>query len=87
MDKVTIPPEVVEAMARACHQQWRESCSEASHEPISNWQEWEYLTVDDQADWRGQALAAARAMLAAWPGAEWIGVWWLLLPIPQETKP
>ena len=66
-----IPPEVVEAAARAAHQNWRESCSEAAHEPITNWQEWDDLTYDEQCDWLSEARAAIAAALNAWDGV-WI---------------
>lgn len=79
-EDVAIPPEVVEAMARA----WLKTL----------------CGIETDADWRHwipEVTAAARAMLAAWPGIK-KDPWWdlmthekrvrLILPIPpQETKP
>lgn len=81
MDDVTIPDEVVEAMARPIY--------DALEGPVANQDYTRQLRQWEQA--KEVALAAARAMLAAWPDA-WIapsldnGRDCLALPIQQETK-
>lgn len=86
-----IPDEVVEAAARAAHDQWRHECAVKSEEDVSYWLEWEAL--EDEADregWREQARAAIAAALSAWKGAvdhpaTVASPRCLWLPLAQET--
>jgi len=86
MDNVTIPPEVVEAMAIDLYQ---------SVYPAPHYSPWSQIPEWMRDLWRNNAFAAARAMLAAWPGIK-RDPWWdlmthkrrlrLILPIPQEAS-
>ena len=90
MTDITIPPEAVEAAARAVHDIDRKIVGYDEYPP------WEELSPRDQR-WRThRALAAIRAALAAWPGMgpictdQPIGDWCdklpaIILPLPQEN--
>ena len=80
MDNINIPPEAVEAAARAmCHNAYK-------HLP-------EMRDVDaytpDADYWLAQATAAIRAALAAWPGMEHMAgdeafpFYYLILPLTE----
>jgi hypothetical protein len=75
----TIPPEAVEAAARAM-------CKRA-YEHLPEMREQDTFTPD--ADyWMGQATAALRAGIAAWPGmlVEWHSRGpGIILPLPKEN--
>ena len=70
MTNITIPPEALEAAARAAHDQWRHECAVADEEPVENWREWGFLELAEQLGWIEQARAAALALLEAWPGMQ-----------------
>ena len=61
-----IPPAVVEAMARAAHDEWRRQASVG--DDIAEYEEWDNLSRFLKDEYREQATAALRAGLAAWPG-------------------
>lgn len=63
---ITIPPEALEAAARAAHDQWRHECAVEADEPVENWREWDELDRWEQDSFREQARAACLAMLEAW---------------------
>jgi hypothetical protein len=84
MTDITIPPEALEAAARAI---WA-SCQ-------SGTLAWEDLPSSTRKVIKEEARAACLAMLAAWPGmrAEGVGVGdgvttyeWLILPLPKEPS-
>ena len=81
MTNITIPPEAVEAAARAVHDIDRKIVGYDECPP------WEELSPRDQR-WRThRATAAIRAALAAWPDAtilETVPLMSILLPLPQE---
>ena len=94
MTNITIPDEVVEAAAKAAHDQWRHEWAVRVNEPVENWREWEDLILAEQLGWIEQARAALRAGLAAWPGMfptemeEAAGVRRrIILPLPQDQQP
>jgi hypothetical protein len=92
MTDITIPDEVVEAAAKAAHDQWRHEWAVRVNEPVENWREWEDLILAEQLGWIEQARAALRAGLAAWPGKTQIHhpreqQHALILPLPQEKQP
>lgn len=80
-DRITIPPEAVEAAARAM-------CKRA-YEHLPEMREQDTFTPD--ADyWMGQAAAALRAGIAAWPGVFYHPARpdeeaCIFLPLPQES--
>ena len=83
MDNITIPPEAMEAAARAM-------CKRA-YEHLPEMREQDTFTPD--ADyWMGQATAALRAGIAAWPGMEhqtpndWSNKPHIILPLPKEPE-
>ena len=82
MTDITIPPEAVEATARAM-------CKRA-YEHLPEMREQDTFTPD--ADyWMGQATAALRAGIAAWPGmivgnSLFDGEPMVFLPLPQEAR-
>lgn len=67
MTRIPIPPAVLEAGARAAHDQWRHECAVADNEPVENWRTWPYLVLAEQLGWVEQARAAFEAMVEAWP--------------------
>ena len=85
MSEITIPPEVVEAAARAVHDIDRKIVGYDEYPP------WEELSPRDQR-WRThRALATIRAALAAWPGVVKNYSWdashgRIILPLPQEGE-
>lgn len=79
MTNIHIPPEAVEAAARAL----------CAHAELF----WPDLTGGEHAVLRGEATAAIRAALAAWPGMNHDSQAWrgyggevLILPLPQESS-
>ena len=84
MSSITIPPEALEAGARAIYLTFTEV-------NIGDGEDhWERLLPQYRAEYRAQARAACLAMLAAWPGmgiARWAGgTVNLELPLPQEAS-
>lgn len=58
-----IPPEAVEAAARAAHAEWQRYCASQDETPIEYFESWDDLLPDEQEQWRQQATAAIRAAL------------------------
>lgn len=82
-----IPDEVVEAAARAAHNQWRHECAVEAEEPVENWREWDELDKWEQDSFRAQARAAFVAMVEAWPGMDTIMLPRMMQPghfVPQD---
>ena len=82
---ITIPPEAVEAAARAVYETW---CKVHGVEGSS--MQWEDIDDEERDACFAEAIAALRAGLAAWPG-----MWHIkavdfegkvILPLPQENK-
>ena len=63
MTDITIPPEAVEAAARAVHDIDRKIAGD------DQWPAWEELSPMDQRRRTHRATAALRAGIAAWPGS------------------
>jgi len=66
---IHIPPEAVEAAARALHARWVIMCVQDGADPL-DYERWEGLEDEERDGWRSEATAAIRAMLAAWPGVQ-----------------
>ena len=67
MTDIHIPPDALEAGARAAYDQWRHECADEADEPVENWREWDDLDEFEQDSFRAQARAAFEAMIGAWP--------------------
>jgi hypothetical protein len=93
IDLKMIPPEVVEAAARAAHDVWRRQASVG--DDIAEYAPWHEMSADLQDEYLDQARAAIAAALAAWPGAYKMLGWdeaaqepryeWFL-PLPQQAS-
>lgn len=70
-DRITIPPEAVEAAARADYEMTRDEAL-ADHGIMASltYCPWENLSVDGKEYYMKHATAALRAGIAAWPGME-----------------
>ena len=62
---ITIPPEAVEAAARACYEYWRDKDTTGALPP---WETERFMPFRD--GWREQASAAILAALRAWPNRQ-----------------
>ena len=83
-DRITIPPEAVEAAARAAYAEWVSFCV-TSGGVEDEYRAWDELDDEERIQWRTHATAALRAGLAAWPGARLkLDGRYALLPLPQE---
>ena len=91
MTNITIPPEAVEAAAKADYEMTRDEAL-ADHGIMASltYCPWENLSVDGKEYYMKHATAALRAALAAWPGMWRIKVVdfesKVILPLPQEKK-
>ena len=90
MNSIMIPPEAVEAAARALHSQW--IANNATPANRHEYREWEELISIEREGIVKEATAALRAGIAAWPGmhvfdrkVECEGDY-VYLPLPQETR-
>ena len=91
MTDIIIPPEAVEAAAKADYEMTRdEALADHGIMASSTYCPWEDLSVDGKEYYMKHATAALRAALAAWPG-----MWHIkpidfegkiILPLPQEKK-
>lgn len=92
MTDITIPPEAVEAAARADYEMTRDrALSDHGIMASLTYCPWEDLSVDSKEYYMEHACAALRAGIAAWPG-----VFYhperpdeeacVFLPLPQENK-
>ena len=94
MTDITIPPEAVEAAARADYEMTRdEALSDHGIMASLTYRPWEDLSVDGKEYYMKHATAALRAGIAAWPGMHtgWqcIGCGddaQIILPLPQDTR-
>ena len=90
MTDIHIPPEAVEAAARACYEYWRDKDTTGALPP---WGTERFMPFRD--GWREQASAAILAALRAWPGvyANGLQKGWkhytpaLILPLPPQENP
>ena len=86
-----IPPEAVEAAARAAYAEWVSFCV-TSGGVEDEYRAWDELDDEERIQWRTHATAALRAGIAAWPGmtyAKWRDYGQadrLVLPLPTETR-
>ena len=83
MTDITIPPEAVEAAARADYEMTRDEAL-ADHGIMASltYCPWEDLSVDGKEYYMKHATAALRAGIAAWPGM-WVEQ---LYPLPVDTQ-
>ena len=96
---ITIPPEALEAGARASYEDWVSICVTSGGVP-EEYRAWDDLEDGERDEWRDHARAACLAMLRAWPGmkTEHLSSWVMegddlpyveetpaiILPLPQE---
>ena len=83
MSDITIPPEAVEAAARAIRETFRAETN------MSNAPEWDASNPTLKDAYRKEARAALRAGIAAWPGVEsrpTFGPSRIILPLPKEAR-
>lgn len=89
MTDITIPPEAVEAGARAAHDLWRMQAS--AGDDIAEYEQWDDLSRFYKDELRDQARAAIRAALKAWPNQHVVedDVVYILnaLTLPLTEKP
>ena len=64
---ITIPPEALEAGARASYEDWVSICVTSGGVP-EEYRAWDDLEDGERDEWRDHARAACLAMLRAWPG-------------------
>ena len=64
---ITIPPEALEAGARASYEDWVSICVTSGGVP-EEYRAWDDLEDGERDEWRDHARAACLAMLNAWPG-------------------
>lgn len=88
MTDIHIPPEVVEAAARAAHDLWRKQASIG--DDIAEYEQWDDVSRFYKDELRAQATAAIRAALENWPGMRVVlnGLHppRVTLPLPQENS-
>lgn len=70
MADITIPPEALEAGARALYSVRCKITAVASGARLSDFEPWEGVATNDQDDYRYEARAAIRAAIKAWPRAQ-----------------
>ena len=89
MTDITIPPEAVEAAARAICETFRAAMN------MPNEPEWDASNPTLKDAYRNEARAALRAGIAAWPGSYSLAendsavirdVAAIILPLPQEAS-
>lgn len=97
MTNITIPPEAVEAAARAAYAEWVSLCV-TSGGVEDEYRSWDGLDDEERNEWHTHATAALRAGIAAWPGMKYTGPTGgglsqeplqaplIILPLPQETR-
>lgn len=88
MTDINIPPEAVEAAARADYENWRDM-----YAVRGDTLEWEDIEPELQNEHRLGVTAALRAGIAAWPGMAvndgcpvWHAYPHIILPLPQESR-
>ena len=90
MTDITIPPEAVEAAARAAYAEWVSFCV-TSGGVEDEYRAWDELDDEERIQWRTHATAALRAGIAAWPEMEVFSIMSdgeesIVLPLPMETR-
>ena len=89
MTDITIPPDAMEAAARAAYAEWVSFCV-TSGGVEDEYRAWDELDDEERIQWRTHAIAALRAGLAAWPGmwhikaVDFEGK--IILPLPGEAS-
>jgi NAD dependent epimerase/dehydratase family enzyme len=96
VDQTMIPPEVLEAAAKAAYEKWAEQLHEREADTVGTdllddlCLAWDEIEAETKAEWLDQARAAIAAGLAAWPGAwEWPDTAdgrAVVLPLPTEAR-
>lgn len=86
---ITIPPEALEAAAKADHAKWIDYASVGDDR--SQYITWDDLDAEQKAEAIDRARAACLAMLRAWPGMHPVNYGgdeppFLVLPLPQEKQ-
>lgn len=84
MTNITIPPEALEAAARANYSEWVRLESAFTGIAIGDFEWWDGLDEEARDEWRKKARAACLAMLNAWPDSILMPAE-LILPLPQEN--